>query len=67
MMPDLPRSKVAELIDEWIYSQRDREILKDRLLNGMTYEVLAEKHNLSVRQIKNIVYKSQNKLFKHCE
>lgn len=62
---DLSRSQWEHLIDEWIFSERDREILKDRLLNGMVFERLAEKYDLSVQRTKEIVYKAQGKLFKH--
>lgn len=62
---DLPRSKIEFLIDEWIHKERDRAILKRRLLDGITYERLAEEFDLSVRQIKTVVYKSENKIFKH--
>ena len=58
-------SQIRELIAEWIHSQRDREILSDRLIDGLTFERLAEKHDMSERQIKNIVYKLQEQLFKH--
>ena len=62
---DLPRSEIEYLIDEWIRSERDRTILKRRLLDGITYEKLAEEFDLSVRQIKSIVYKCENKIYKH--
>lgn len=62
---DLPRSKIEFLIEEWIHKERDRAILKRRLLDGITYERLAEEFDLSVRQIKAIVYKSENKLYNH--
>lgn len=65
---DLPRSAVEHLIDEWIIgknSERNRAILKRRLLDGVHYEPLAEEFGLSVRQTKNIVYRSEMKLFKH--
>ena len=62
---DLPRSEIERLIDEWIFSERDRAILKRRLLDGICYEPLAEEFDLSVRQIKNIVYKSQRRIFKY--
>lgn len=61
----LSRSELRNLIDEWIFSERDRKILKRRLLDGIRYEELAEEFNLSVRQVKNIVYKSEVKLYKH--
>ena len=59
---DIANSEIDYLIDQWIRSERDRAILKDRLINGLTFERLAEKHDMSVRQTKNIVYKSMEKL-----
>lgn len=64
---DLSRSEVAQLIDEWIFSERDRAILKRRILDGICYEPLAEEFDLSVRQIKNIVYKGEQKILKHID
>ena len=59
------RSTVSAAIDEWIFNERDRAILKRRLLDGICYEPLAEEFGLSVYRIKQIVYKSEAKLFKH--
>ena len=58
-------SRIREIIEEWIHSERDRGILADRLIDGMTFERLAEKYDMSVRQMKNIVYKLKEQLFKH--
>jgi DNA-directed RNA polymerase specialized sigma24 family protein len=66
-MIDLPRSKIELYIDEWIFSERDRSILKRRFLDGVTYEGLAYEFDMSVRQIKNIVYKQGNRLFQKIE
>ena len=59
------RSTVSAAIDEWIFNERDRVILKRRLLDGICYEPLAEEFGLSVDRIKQIVYKSQDRLFRH--
>ena len=59
------RSTVSAAIDEWIFNERDRAILKRRLLDGICYEPLAEEFGLSVDRIKQIVYKSQDRLFRH--
>ena len=64
-MIERPRSEIEHLIDEWIFSERDRKILKRRLLDGICYEPLAEEFDISVRQIKTIVYRQQERLFKH--
>lgn len=65
MIPELPRSEYEKLIDEWIFHERNRAILKRRLLDGITFERLAEEFDMSVRQIKQIVYTSETQLFKH--
>lgn len=62
---DISVSEVSHLIDEWIFNERDRAILKRRLLDSICYEPLAEEFDLSVRQIRNIVYKCEKKVFKH--
>lgn len=59
----LSRSELETLIDEWILNERNRRILKRRLLDGIYYEPLAEEFELSVRQVKNIVYKNEDILF----
>lgn len=58
-------SEWKAFINEWCYSARNREILVDRLLNGYTYEVIAELHDMSVSQIKRIVKKELDNLIKH--
>jgi hypothetical protein len=35
------------------------------MIDGILFEPLAEEFDLSVRQVKTIVYKSQEKLFSH--
>ena len=68
MLEELSRSEIEYLIDEWIIgkdSERNRRILKRRLLDGVKYEPLAEEFDMSVRQVKRIVYKTEESLFTH--
>lgn len=65
MIPEYTNSQISHLIDEYIHSERDRKILKRRLIDGLTYEKLSEEFDLSVRQTKKIVYKSEELLFCH--
>ena len=58
-------SEIKCVIDEVIHSQRDRDLLKRRLIDGICFEPLAEEFDLSVRQVKHIVYKAQDKIFKN--
>lgn len=62
---NLSNSMIDRLINEWIHNERDRKILKRRLIDGVYYEELAEEFNLSVRHVKNVVYKGENIIFKH--
>jgi len=62
---NLSTADVERLIDSWIFSERDRAILKRRLIDGITFEKLAEEFELSVVQVKRIVKKRQIELFKH--
>ena len=59
--------QISNLIDEYVHKERDRCILKRRMIDGVGFEKLAEEFDLSVRQTKNIVYKTQEKLFKHMD
>jgi len=69
MIPDnLSKSEIDHLIDEWIIgknAQRDREILRRRLFDGVCFEIIAMEFDMSVRQIKNIVYKGERKIYSH--
>ena len=64
-MRDYSRSEIITAIDEWILNEKHRSIMKRRLIDGICYEPLAEENNMSVSQIKRIVYKCQDKIFKH--
>jgi hypothetical protein len=70
MNKEISRSELEHLIDEWIIgrnAERDRKIIKRRLIDGIFFEPLAEEFDLSVRQVKNIVYKSERKIYNHCK
>lgn len=58
-------SEIERLISEYIHDAKLREILVDRLVNGLTFERLAEKHDYSARYIRTLVHKAENQLFKH--
>ena len=64
-MKEYTNSEISAIIDEHIHSERDRKILKRRFIDGICYEPLAEEFDLSVRQVKNIIYNSESLIFKH--
>ena len=64
-MIEYSNSQISELIDDYIHNVRNRAILKDRLIDGLTYERIAEIYDMSYQQIRTIIYKEQEKIFKH--
>lgn len=62
-MIEYTNSEIVEAIGEYIHSERDRRLLQRRLVDGVTFEGLAEEFQLSVRQVKTIIYRGQEKVF----
>lgn len=61
---DIPWSEMEHLIDEWIWSDVARRMLKDKLYNQeMTFDQLSEKYSISVQHTKKIFYKAEEKVF----
>jgi hypothetical protein len=60
---DYTNSEICSLIDEHIHSERDRGIMKRRLVDGLCYEPLAEEFDLSTVQVKRIVHREQSRIF----
>ena len=62
------KNDVSKAIDNCIVgfkSMRNRAILKDHYIDGMTFEEVAEKHSMSVRQTKEICYNNEPIIIKH--
>lgn len=53
-MINYTNSEVRGLIDEHLHSERDRAILKRRMIDGIKFEPLAEEFDMSVVQIRRI-------------
>lgn len=58
---------MVEVIDQYIWSESHRAILKRRILDGVTMERLAEEFHYSPRQIKRIIYTGEEIIFRHIE
>jgi len=67
IFPDLSRNEITYLIEQYVFSARDRKMLKLRLLDGFTYEKLSEIFDLSVRQVRNIIRKNKEIVFDHID
>lgn len=65
---DVSALDIRRAINQWVVgknAERNRKILKRRLIDGICYEPLAEEFNLSVRHVKEIVYKYEYVIFRH--
>ena len=65
---DLSKNELDTLIEQWIVGRnaaRNREIVKKRLLDGFTYDALADMFYMSRAQIVRICYKGQEQVFRH--
>lgn len=54
----MSKSELCEIIDNIIgfKAERNRNILKRRLCDGLTFEELSEEFDISVNHVKRIVY-----------
>lgn len=64
---DFSNSQIDKAINEWIHSERDRRILHLKLVDGLTYEKIAELEDMSPKRIQKIVWTAEDKLFTHLE
>lgn len=59
---ELTNSELAEMISEHIHSERDRQIMRMKLIDGLTYEKIAENMEMSPRYIRALVKKLTERL-----
>ncbi len=57
--------EIADAIDRYVRGERARKILKRRLLDEICYEPLAEEFEISVSQLKRILFKAQEQLYRN--
>ena len=64
-MKDYTRTEIEWAIDEYILNERNRKIMRRRLIDGICFEPLSEEFDISPRQMKRIVYKCEEIIFRH--
>ena len=64
-LPEYTNSAVIAAINEHIHSERDRAILKRRLVDGITFERLAEEFDRTPRQMQRIIDKLERQVFRY--
>lgn len=60
---DIPNDRLAAEIDRWIKSDRDRAMLKRRLIDGRTFDELSAEFDLSRSRIVKICMNAEARLF----
>lgn len=58
-------SQIREIIAEHLHNERDRRIMEKRLIDGLTVERLSEEFDLSVSQMKRIIWRNSELIFRH--
>jgi DNA-directed RNA polymerase specialized sigma24 family protein len=59
---DTLNSNIEYCINEYVRLYEHREMLREKWFGGKTLEEIAENHNLSVTQVKNIIYTQGDKI-----
>jgi len=67
ILDDMDNMEIAEAIDRYVRGERARSILKRRIIDEICYEPLAEEFDISVSQVKRILSKAQEQLYKNLE
>lgn len=58
-------SQIKALIMEYIHNSTDRKAVYLRLVDGMTFEKIAEEVQLDVKTVRKRIHKCENELFRH--
>lgn len=60
--PDTLNSNINYCIDEYVRFVDHRDMLRDKWFHGMTLEQIANKYEVSVQTVKNIIYDVGDKI-----
>lgn len=52
MLPGISTQQLAHSIDSWVFSDKYRRILKSKLIDGLTYQQIAEAEDMSINGVK---------------
>lgn len=61
---NISKSQLIQIVDNYVWNARNKNIFYDKV-EGFTYDELAEKYNLSVVRIKEIVKECLDKVSNH--
>lgn len=60
--PETLNSNIEYCINEYVRLEVHREILREKWFQGLSFDALAAKHDVSVQTVKNVVYDIGDKI-----
>ena len=61
----LPISACEEMINQWIFNKQRRKIVRDKLIDGLSFNEIAKKYKMSPRQAQNVLEEATRTLREH--
>ena len=62
---DYSNARVREVIDDYIHSSRDRALILDSLVDGLSYDELAGKYQIAYESVRDVMRKGREALDRH--
>lgn len=62
---DYSNHRVREVIDEYIHSRRDRALILDNMVDGLSYDELAGKYQIAYESVRDVMRKGKEALDRH--
>jgi len=62
---DYSNHRVREVVEEFIHSARDRALILDNMVDGLSYDELAGKYSMSYESVKDVMKKGKTALDRH--
>lgn len=63
--PEYDARIVSDIIDAYIHNEKYRNVMRDRLIDGLTYGEIAKKRGYCERNIGYIISRCEAKIFSH--
>ena len=58
-------NEIEPIIDAYIHKKVVRDMLKDRLIDGLTYNQIANKYGYTLRHTQRLIYRYSEVVFKY--
>jgi len=62
---DYSNQRVREVIDDYIHSIRDRALILDNMVDGLSYDELAGKYQIAYESVRDVMRKGKEALDRH--